>query len=349
MKKAFGHGLDQAVRLRAADPALAGGTGGAPLDERSLERAARQAGRGAGRQLAGLSPPARLAALCAAVLLSLYPCPATPASHANRCPISRSSARSRAPKPIRRERNGPGRGGGGRRRAAGRASSRSLPIPISSMARCAPRSRSSPRAHYLSVFLPPVRALEDYLELIAQIEAAAAALRVEGRASRGYAPPPDPRLKVLKATPDPGVIEVNIQPVSDWADTVDLTESLYDLARKQGLTADKFMVDGRARRHGRGQSYRAGRGEHQRFALHPPAGPPEELRHSTGSAIPRSPISSQGSSSAPTSQAPRIDEARHDGLYELEIALAQVPGSGTAEMPPPLAGRSPVPQPCSST
>jgi uncharacterized protein (DUF2126 family) len=71
--------------------------------------------------------------------------------------------------------------------------------------------------------------------LVAAVEDTAAALGIR-IIVEGYRPPDDVRLKHFLVTPDPGVIEVNVQPACDWRELDEQTTMLYAEARKAGLT-----------------------------------------------------------------------------------------------------------------
>ncbi|UXX78628.1 transglutaminase family protein [Reichenbachiella carrageenanivorans] len=174
----------------------------------------------------------------------------------------------------------------------------------------------------LYVFFPPFKHVEQYLELLAIVEAAAAKLSLKVLIE-GYEPPRDNRIEKLVVTPDPGVIEINIHPAKSWKEVTRNYDILFRSAEQVGLGTEKFMLDGR--------HIGSGGGHHITLGGTTPADSPLLRKPGVLKSFlifwqnhPGLSYLFSGAFIGPTSQAPRIDEGKPDQLYELEIALNQI-------------------------
>jgi uncharacterized protein (DUF2126 family) len=168
------------------------------------------------------------------------------------------------------------------------------------------------------VFLPPLARERDFIDLVMLIDRVRAGRSVM---LEGYPPPSGPLLERISVTPDPGVLEVNLPPRADTEAHIELLEIIYDAALRAGLHSEKYLLDGRLAGSGGGHHLTLG----GPTALESPFIQRPDLLASLITFTQHHPSLSYmftGLFVGPTSQAPRVDEARPEQLDELELALA---------------------------
>ena len=190
-----------------------------------------------------------------------------------------------------------------------------------------------PRDGELWIFLPPLPRFADFCALVRAIDRARAATGLDVRLE-GYPPPPAPNLYRFAVTPDPGVLEVNLPPVASCREAADLHQIVFDAALASGLTSERYLLDGRAAGSGGGNHITLGgpTTEQSPWLVRP------DLLASLVTFAQHHPALSYlftGLFIGPTSQAPRVDEARHDALSELELALPRLFAREPQSAPPP--------------
>ena len=175
----------------------------------------------------------------------------------------------------------------------------------------------------LHVFLPYIPVIADYLDLIAAIEDTCQYLR-KPVWIEGYTPPFDPRVRSFSLTPDPGVLEVNLPPTSNWDELEQLNAVLAEEAQRHRLIAGKFAYDGSHIATGGGSHIVLGGAT---MPDSPLLRRPDLLRSMVAfwQNHPSLSYLFSGMYVGPTSQYPRVDEARVDALYELELAFSHLP------------------------